>query len=29
MRIAVGEKPVEDQAEDREEEDDDAPEQLV
>ena len=29
MRAAVGEKPVEDQAEDREEEDDDAPEQLV
>jgi hypothetical protein len=29
MRAAVGEKPVEDQAENREEEDDDAPEQLV
>lgn len=29
MCLAVGEKPVEDQAEDREEEDDDAPEQLV
>jgi hypothetical protein len=29
MRATVGEKPVEDQAEDREEEDDDAPEQLV